>query len=253
MSPDEAGEVVMANEGDNMVNVMHPGGDIVTDVVGMTPETMEVGGLGEEDGLVAPGGLQLTPGTVLTLEPGGQLMQMLEGEPEGQLVSLPLSVGQYQGVQQLPTLTFDSIVIQEEEVAEEVHETGEVEDEEDDASKKGKPQREMAKLEKPVGRGPYPCSTCGQKFDSWPACKRHVKGHQLDRRFRCSDCGATYNMERNLMLHMAGHQTGTKLVCPQCGKTFSRQASLRSHLSIHEEEDSLACPQVTQHDFVSCR
>ena len=110
----------MANEGD-MVNVMgDPGGDIVTNAVGISPETMEVGGLvGEEDGL-APGGLQLTPGTVLTLEPGGQLMQMLEGEPEGQLVSLPLSVGQYQGVQQLPTLTFDSIVIQEEEVGEEV-------------------------------------------------------------------------------------------------------------------------------------
>ena len=240
----------MANEGE-MVNVMDPGGDIVTNV-GISPETMEVGGLvGEEEDGLAPGGLQLTPGTVLTLEPGGQLMQMLEGEPEGQLVSLPLSVGQYQGVQQLPTLTFDSIVIQEEEVAEEVHETGEEQGEEEDASKKGpgRPQREMAKLEKPVGRGPYPCSTCGQQFDTWPACKRHVKGHQMDRRFRCSDCGATYNMERNLMLHMAGHQTGTKLVCPQCGKTFSRQASLRSHLSIHEEEDSLACPQVTQHHF----
>ena len=40
----------MANEGD-MVNVMHPGGDIVTDAVGMNPETMEVGDLGEEEGL----------------------------------------------------------------------------------------------------------------------------------------------------------------------------------------------------------
>ena len=84
---------------------------------------------------------------------------------------------------------------------------------------------------------------CGQEFDTWSACKRHLRAHEHDRRFRCNDCGTTYNLERNLMLHMAGHQSGTKLVCPECGKTFSRQASLRSHLSIHEEEDSLACPQ----------
>ena len=213
LTPDEAGEVVMSNEGDM---VMDPGGNIVTNSVGIS-QSMEVGDL-------APEGLQLTPGTVLTLEPGGQLMQMLEGEPEGQLVSLPLSVGQYQGVQQLPTLTFDSIVIQEEEVAGEEQEIGQDEGEEDGSKRSpGRPQREMTKLEKPVGRGPYPCSTCGQQFDTWPACKRHVKGHQQDRRFRCSDCGATYNMEKNLILHMAGHQTGTKLVCPQCGKTFSRQ------------------------------
>jgi hypothetical protein len=172
---------------------------------------------------------------------------MLEGAPEGQLVSLPLDQQQ---------LTFDSIVIQSEE--EEPGQETAVGD--------------VLKLEKPVGRGPYPCTRyvttashaptsplvllydtgcipvsdvnllyllypfdnmqllpnsgfcrCGQEFDSWAACKRHVKGHQLDRsenlvnlyvipktcrRYRCNECSATYNLERNLVLHMAGHQVG---------------------------------------------
>ena len=243
MIPSQGGDVVMANEGDM---VLDPEGTIVTNTGGISPETMEVGGLGEEDGLVAPEGLQLTPGTVLTLEPGGQLMQMLQGEPEGQLVSLPLSVGQYQGVQQLPTLTFDSIVIQEEEVAGEGQDTGEGEIDDVSKTSPAKPQREITKLEKPVGRGPYPCPTCGQEFDTWPACKRHVKGHQQDRRYRCSDCGATYNMEKNLILHMAGHQTGTKLVCPQCGKTFSRQVlSLFGFSSVYSSMTSRSLGQST--------
>ena len=69
-------------------------------------------------------------------------------------------MGQYQEVQQIPNLQFDSIVIQSQEEQEEqegkVKE--EVQEQEDVRKGPGRPRRESPKLERPLGRGPYPCT-----------------------------------------------------------------------------------------------
>ena len=109
--------------------------------------------------------------------------------------------------------------------------------------KKISSKREVAKLEKPIGRGPFPCSLCVsiKPFDTWPKYKRHMRTHENDKKYKCPKCpNVSYNVEKNFRLHTASHNIDI-LVCPECKKRFSRVASFRSHLSVHEEEDDLIC------------
>ena len=106
--------------------------------------------------------------------------------------------------------------------------------------------RQVSKLEKPIGRGPFPCELCVslphyKPFETWAKYKKHVKTHENDKRYKCPKCpNVSYNLEKNFRLHAASHNIDD-LVCPECRKPFSRVASFRSHLQIHEEEDDLIC------------
>ena len=95
-----------------------------------------------------PPDLQLTPGTVLTLHNG----QVLRIE---QTSSAPA-----------PAPVSGSPVVP------------------DSKRKPGRPKKQEVKFEKPVGPGPFPCNVCGEEFDSWAACRKHVKSHQMDKKFR---------------------------------------------------------------------
>ena len=80
-------------------------------------------------------------------------------------------MGQYQEVQQIPHLQFDSIVIQSQEEQEEqegkAKEEGQEQEQEDVRKGPGRPRRESPKLEKPLGRGPYPCTRYLNKNWIW--------------------------------------------------------------------------------------
>ena len=108
--------------------------------------------------------------------------------------------------------------------------------------KVGRPKNDEI-FEKPDTGGQLKCRTCDLVCDSLASYRRHLKTHNLDRRYRCKECGASYNMEKNYRLHLASHQVGEKLMCPECNKTFSRLASLKCHLAVHEEEDNLECSE----------
>ena len=94
-----------------------------------------------------PPDLQLTPGTVLTLHDG----QVLRIEQRDPTPSQPAIV--------LPQIS-------------------------DGKRKPGRPKKQEVKFERPVGPGPFPCNICGEVFESWAACRKHVKSHQQDKKFR---------------------------------------------------------------------
>ena len=82
-------------------------------------------------------------------------------------------------------------------------------------------KRQLPELEKPVGKGPFPCKECpaafGSIFNTWGKYKKHMKSHQDDRRYSCKECPQTFNLEKNLRLHFATHDP-IDLVCPECNK-----------------------------------
>ena len=49
-------------------------------------------------------------------------------------------------------------------------------------------KRQLPELEKPVGKGPFPCKECpaafGSIFNTWGKYKKHMKTHEDDRRYR---------------------------------------------------------------------
>ena len=94
-----------------------------------------------------PPDLQLTPGTVLTLH-NGQVLRIEQ-------------------TSQAP----DSAPPPPPEIS-------------DNKRKPGRPKKQEVKFEKPVGPGPFPCNICGEEFESWAACRKHVKSHQQDKKFR---------------------------------------------------------------------
>lgn len=96
-----------------------------------------------------PPDLQLTPGTVLTLHNG----QVLRIEQSSQVPPPPS-----------PDRTPPQIT--------------------DSKRKPGRPKKQEVKFEKPVGPGPFPCNICGEEFESWTSCRKHVKSHQQDKKFR---------------------------------------------------------------------
>ena len=156
-----------------------------------------------------PPDIQLTPGTVLTLH-NGQVLRIEQTSAEN--ISTGPSIPSTDNTQDIKR-------------------------------RPGRPKKQELKFDKPVGKGPFPCDICGEEFDSWASCRKHVRSHQQDKRLRCGDCGVSYNLEKNMRLHRASHQTGSRLECPECGKTFTRLASLKCHLAIHEEEDNLTCTE----------
>ena len=93
-----------------------------------------------------PPDLQLTPGTVLTLHNG----QVLRIEQTGPAPPPPAPQAQMT----------------------------------DNRRKPGRPKKQEVKFEKPVGPGPFPCNVCGEEFDSWAVCRKHLKSHQQDKKFR---------------------------------------------------------------------
>ena len=94
-----------------------------------------------------PPDLQLTPGTVLTLH-DGQVLRIEQTEPSPpQPAAAPAQIS-------------------------------------DNKRKPGRPKKQEVKFERPVGPGPFPCNICGEEFETWAACRKHVKSHQQDKKFR---------------------------------------------------------------------
>ena len=161
--------------------------------------------------ITLPPDIQLTPGTLLTLH-NGQVLRIEQTSPETSIAPVVNNVNTDQS-------------------------SGDVK------RRPGRPKKHEVKFEKPCGPGPYSCDVCGEEFESWASCRKHVRSHQQDKKLRCEDCGASYNLEKNMRLHRASHQTGERLECPECGKSFTRLASLKCHLAMHEEEDNLLCSE----------
>ncbi|KAB5536441.1 hypothetical protein GE09DRAFT_327874 [Coniochaeta sp. 2T2.1] len=111
--------------------------------------------------------------------------------------------------------------------------------------KEGFPQR--SKIERHmithIGRKPFECKTCGQRFSAQQALTQHLLIHSDERPLVCDweGCGKTFRQQSALTMHRRCHTGEKPLKCPVCGKAFSESSNLSKHKRIHEPKARYPC------------
>lgn len=80
------------------------------------------------------------------------------------------------------------------------------------------------------------CDQCDKSFSSKFQLDRHLKLHNVNRKFHCLPCNKKFVDKQSLDEHNAGqHSTDKRLKCNICDKVYSRASRLRKHMTSHEE------------------
>ncbi|OIW35167.1 hypothetical protein CONLIGDRAFT_665807 [Coniochaeta ligniaria NRRL 30616] len=113
--------------------------------------------------------------------------------------------------------------------------------------KEGFPQR--SKIERHmhthIGRKPFECKSCGQRFSAQQALTQHMLIHSDEKPLRCDweGCGKTFRQQSALTMHRRIHTGDKPLKCPVCGKAFSESSNLSKHKRIHETKGRFSCQE----------
>jgi len=90
----------------------------------------------------------------------------------------------------------------------------------------------------------YKCETCGKRFNSKKACKRHQDRHlnNLVKTFVCEVCGKRFGDQKVLNQHKIVHTTELPYKCKDCGRGFNRQWNYAQHMRLHTGVKPYECP-----------
>ena len=89
------------------------------------------------------------------------------------------------------------------------------------------------------------CSFCNKAFNNPLSLSRHEYEHQ-HRSLKCPKCNSTFTFESQLKAHQFAHQKKPSFFCvyPKCGKAFFFETDLTRHAKRHNEKwyQCLDCP-----------
>ncbi|XP_077482183.1 uncharacterized protein LOC144092897 [Stigmatopora argus] len=93
-----------------------------------------------------------------------------------------------------------------------------------------------------VGRNPFACSHCDERFFNKGTLQRHKRTvHTAKKPFACSVCNKRFSWQYHLTRHTRKHTGENPFPCFVCGKSFSEQTYLEKHARTHTGEKPFAC------------
>ncbi|KAI5630924.1 hypothetical protein NE865_16358 [Phthorimaea operculella] len=89
---------------------------------------------------------------------------------------------------------------------------------------------------------PYTCNYCGCQFIRKYNCQRHVREHEMAKKYVCKvpECGKSFHRSYYLSEHMKVHSGARPFSCSICGKTSSNKSNHNKHLKIHHAREPIA-------------
>ncbi|KAK3581280.1 hypothetical protein CHS0354_033013, partial [Potamilus streckersoni] len=102
-------------------------------------------------------------------------------------------------------------------------------------------QRHIRTHSEPKGTVNFICELCGSGFSDKANYKRHVKGHNEEKKHQCPFCPQLFARRWDLTRHFRIHTGEKEVFCEVCDQGFTRQWDLIRHMRIHTGERPHAC------------
>uniref|UniRef100_A0A8C5QVH8 Transcription factor E4F1 n=1 Tax=Leptobrachium leishanense TaxID=445787 RepID=A0A8C5QVH8_9ANUR len=87
----------------------------------------------------------------------------------------------------------------------------------------------------------FPCSQCGEIFQSANGLQIHLKANEGCKLYRCEVCNREFLKAHLLRKHQESHCDDRKFKCRECGKTYKTVAHVKGHMRVHSEERPYPC------------
>ncbi len=88
------------------------------------------------------------------------------------------------------------------------------------------------------GKGPFTCSSCGEKVETLKLIKEHLKKSHIER--KCVVCDEIFPSLRQLTKHRLSHGEGP-FKCKLCGKEKQLMRGFLKHMKNHAVNDEVQC------------